>query len=60
MPPEALGMENKIDDHGRSSVAMRVLAVTETPDRPTIESFIGLKKSNLDISVICKSGWKYE
>jgi len=60
MPPEVLGMENKIDDHGRSSVAMRVLAVTETPDRPTIELFIGLKKNNLDISVICKSGWRYE
>ena len=60
MPPEALGMENKIDAHGKGSIAMRVLAVTETPDRPTIESFIGLKRSNLDITVICKSGWKYE
>ena len=60
MPPEALGMENKVDVHGKSSFEMRVLAVTETPDRPTIESFIGLKKRNVDISVICKSEWKYE
>ena len=60
MLPEALGMESKINVDGKDSIAMKVLAVTETPDRPTIESFIGLKRSNLDITVICKSGWKYE
>ncbi len=39
---------------------MQVLAITETPDRPTIETFIGLHKQNISILVLCKKGWKYE
>ena len=39
---------------------MQVLAITETPDRPTIETFIGLHRKGINILVICKKDWKYE
>ena len=34
---------------------IRVLAVTVNPDRPTTESFIGLHRSGIDITVICNT-----
>ena len=49
-----LGMESK------NCVVMHILAITETPDRPTVETFIGIHKQNIRITVICKQGWKYE
>ena len=39
---------------------MHILAITETPDRPTVETFIGLHERNIQITVICKKDWKYE
>jgi len=44
----------------RPVMNMHILAITETPDRPTVETFIGLHKKNIQITVICKKGWKYE
>ena len=37
----------------RSRMTIRVLAVTEGADRPTTESFIGLRDRGVDITVIC-------
>ena len=49
-----LGMGNE------NCIVMHILAITETPDRPTVETFIGIHKQNIRITVICKKGWKYE
>ena len=49
-----LGMESE------NYIVMHILAITETPDRPTVETFIGIHKQNIRITVICKKGWKYE
>ena len=38
---------------------IRVLAVTINPDRPTTESFIGLHRSGIDITVICNIQFPY-
>ena len=34
-------------------MTIRVLAVTEGADRPTTESFIGLRERGVDITVVC-------
>ena len=39
---------------------MNVLAITESPDRPTVETFIGLYKKNINISVICRSNCEHK
>lgn len=38
----------------RNAINMHILFITETPDRPTIETFIGLYKRNIELTVICK------
>ena len=41
-------------------MSMNVLAITESPDRPTVETFIGLHKKNINISIICRSNCEHK
>ena len=41
-------------------MSMKVLAITESPDRPTVETFIGLHKKNINISIICRSNCEHK
>lgn len=36
-------------------MAIRSLCVTESADRPTVQTFIGLKNSGVDVTVVCPS-----
>lgn len=36
-------------------MAIRSLCVTESADRPTVQTFIGLKNSGIDVTVVCPS-----
>jgi|TARA_B110000881_G_scaffold99689_1_gene87643 glycosyltransferase involved in cell wall biosynthesis len=39
---------------------MHILFITETPDRPTIETFIDLHKRKIQLTVICKKDSEFE
>ena len=38
---------------GNQAVAIRILCITESADRPTVQTFIGLHNAGIDITVVC-------